>query len=318
MIFSLHLATVPPFIRKGCYVLKEQGLLPVGATIKDPFGERYWVRDCLGVGRSSVVYLVSDRNQHKKFALKEVINPSEQSRTRLVQECELLKLLKHPALPRVYHVFEHKKLQRVYMLMEYIEGQDLEALRLEQPGKRFPLDKVVSMMAPVVDAITYLHTQDPPIVHRDIKPANIIVPTNGSEAVLVDFGTAKQYIPDGTITMFLSPGSPGYAALEQHSPGSKTNFRTDVYGLGATIYALLTGLIPLDAVMRIAAGKDRDPLKPVSELVPDVPEHVSRAVSRAISIYNHERYPSVAAFWRAFLGHETSEQEEEEQVPLVP
>ncbi|HZS75929.1 MAG TPA: serine/threonine-protein kinase [Ktedonobacteraceae bacterium] len=301
-------------------MLKIQGILPVGATIKDPFGERYWVRDCLGVGRSSVVYLVSDRNQHKKFALKEVINPSEQARTRLVQECELLKLLKHPALPEVYHVFEHKKYQRVYMLMEYIQGQDLEALRREQPDKRFPLEKVISLMAPVVDAITYLHTQNPPIVHRDIKPANIIVPTNGSVAVLVDFGTAKQYIPDGTITMSVAPASPGYAALEQHSPGSKTNLRTDVYGLGATIYALLTGLIPLDAVLRITTGKDRDPLKPIGELVSDLPEHVAQAVTRAISIYNHERYPSVAAFWRAFLGHEPTdeEQEEEKQLSLVP
>lgn len=320
MLDDLHLScltVVSPFIHRRWTVLKIQGILPVGATIKDPFGERYWVRDCLGLGRSSVVYLVSDRKQHKKFALKEVINPSEQARTRLVQECELLK---HPALPEVYHVFEHKKYQRVYMLMEYIQGQDLETLRLEQPGKRFPLEKVISLIAPVVDAITYLHTQKPPIVHRDIKPANIIVPANGSEAVLVDFGTAKQYISDGTITMPVAPASPGYAVLEQHSPGSKTNLRTDVYGLGATIYALLTGFIPLDAVLRITTGNDRDPLKPVSELVPDIPEHVSQAVSRAISIYNHERYSSVAAFWRACLGHEPSEQEQEEekQLSLVP
>jgi serine/threonine protein kinase len=135
-------------------------------------------------------------------------------------------------------------------------------------------------------------------VHRDIKPDNIIVPMDGGEAVLVDFGTAKEFISDGTTTVFRH-GSPGYAPIEQYSPGSRTNLRTDVYGLGATLYTLLTGITPFDAIARLTAENGTDPLKPVSAIVPDIPRSVSNAIQCALSIYNYNRFSSVAAFWEA-------------------
>jgi len=280
-------------------MLKEQTTLPVGANVQDTYGDRYRIEKLLGKGGFGAVYLVSDRRvkQHA-FALKELIEPSGQDRDRLLFECEILKRLDHPALPRVYHVFEYEKLKRLYLLMAYIKGRNLEDLREEQPGKRFPLIIALTIMDPIVDALIYLHSQEPPIVHRDIKPDNIIVPMDGREAVLVDFGTAKEFVQDGTTTIFRH-GSPGYAPIEQYSPGSRTNQRTDVYGLGATLYTLLTGVTPVDAIARITAENGVDPLKPVRAYVPDIPPAVNNAIQCALARHNQHRFSSVEAFWRA-------------------
>src|ERR1700680_2664032 len=256
----------------------KQRPLPVGATVQDTYGDRYRIKGFLGKGGFGAVYLVNDRHfQEHEFALKELIEPGGYDRERLLFECELLKRLDHPSLPRVYHVFEYEKLKRVYLLMEYIKGKNLEDLRVEQPNGRFPLKLALTIMAPIVDALSYLHQQEPPIVHRDIKPDNIIVPMDGGEAVLVDFGTAKEFFSDATTTVFRH-GSPGYAPIEQYSPGSRTNLRTDVYGLGATLYTLLTGVTPPDAIARITAENGVDPLKPVSALVLGIPKAVSNAI----------------------------------------
>ena len=280
-------------------MLQEQMTLPVGATVQDTYGDRYRIKALLGKGGFGAVYLVNERNiQEHDFALKELIEPSGHDHERLIFECEILKRLDHPSLPRVYHVFEYEKLKRVYLLMEYIKGKNLEDLREEQLNKRFPLKVALAIMAPIVDALIYLHRQEPPIVHRDIKPDNIIVPLDGDKAVLVDFGTAKEFISDGTTTVFRH-GSPGYAPIEQYSPGSRTNLRTDVYGLGATLYTLLTGITPVDAIARLTAENGADPLKPAIEIVPDIPRSVSNAIQCALSIYNHNRFSSVAAFWEA-------------------
>lgn len=280
-------------------MLQEQTTLPIGATIQDVNGERYRVEKLLGKGGFGAVYLVRDRlTQEHQFALKELIEPSEHDYERLIFECETLKRLDHPALPRVYHVFEYAKLRRVYLLMEYVRGKNLEDLREEQPNFRFPLKVALAIMTPIVNALSYMHSQNPPIVHRDIKPDNIIVPMDGGEAVLVDFGTAKEFVQDGTTTVFRH-GSPGYAPVEQYSPGSRTNLRTDVYGLGATLYTLLTGVTPVDAIARLTAENGKDPLKPAHEIVPDIPSSASNALQCALSIYNYNRFSSVAEFWKA-------------------
>lgn len=280
-------------------MLSEQTTLPVGATVQDMNGDRYRVEKLLGKGGFGAVYLVRDRlTQEHQFALKELIEPGEHDYERLLFECETLKRLDHPALPRVYHVFEYTRLRRVYLLMEYIRGKNLEDLREEQPDFRFPLKVVLAIMGPIFDALGYLHGQNPPIVHRDIKPDNIIVPMDGGEAVLVDFGTAKEFVQDGTTTIFRH-GSPGYAPIEQYSPGSRTNLRTDIYGLGATLYTLLTGVTPVDAIARLTAENGKDPLKPVIEIVPDIPRPVNNAIQCALSIYNHNRFSSIEQFWEA-------------------
>src|SRR6266566_856135 len=296
-----------------CSVLQERMTLPVGATIPHPGGGRYVIEGLLGTGGFGAVYLVRDRRiKQRLFALKESIDPNKRDRERFIFEAEVLKRLNHVALPHVYQVFENEKLKRVYMLMDYIQGRDLEALLKGQPERCFSLPLVMAIMTPIVDALIYLHGQDPPIVHRDIKPANIIVPAKGGEAVLVDFGIAKEYILDNTTTV-IRHGSPGYAAPEQY--GSGTNPRTDIYGLGATFYTLLTGTVPVDAIARVTGSKGIDPLVPVHLVVPSVSWATAMAIEKAMSISSDDRFNSVEDFWREL---NTVTQKQQVVSPLLP
>ena len=280
---------------------QEPFILPARVSVRDPRGNRYVIESVLGKGPFGGVYLVREwGTRHDLFALKEVINPDKNARERFAFECEVLKRLNHRALPRVHSVFENDKLKRVYLLMDYIAGQNLEVLRGEQPGKCLSMPVVQVLMAPIVDALLYLHAQDPPIVHRDIKPANIIVPAAGGEAMLADFGSAKEYVP-GAATTVVGRRSPGYAALEQYSSG--TNPATDVYGLGATCYALLTGSAPIDAPARFLGMMSTgvDPLKPANLLKPAIPPAVAEALQRAMALKIDDRFQSVEGFWQAVM-----------------
>src|SRR5205085_982335 len=174
----------------------------------------------------------------------------------------------------------------------------------QQPGRRFSFPQVLTLIAPIMDAVSYLHSQNPPILHRDVKPSNIIAPISGGETVLVDFGIAKQYDKDSTTTA-IRTCSPGYAAPEQYSTGTST--RTDVYALGATLYALLTGTVPADALYRMTqqgCGHD-DPLEPISKLVPTIPQHVAEAIHRALAINSNGRFSSVEEFCQALNANST-------------
>ena len=281
---------------------QEQLILPRGVTVVEPGGDRYVIEGTLGKGAFGAVYLVKERDgTHNLFALKEVINPNKEDRERFAFEGEVLKRLHHSALPRVHHVFENDKLKRVYLLMDYIAGKNLEVLRGEMPDKCFSLPQTLLLMAPIVDALKYLHTQDPPIVHRDIKPANIIVPNGRGEAMLADFGSAKEYVP-GTATTTLNRRSPGYAALEQYRTG--TTPATDVYGLGATLYALLTGSVPLDAPSRLVASlRGADPIKLANRLMPTIPQAVAEALHKALAIKVGDRFETVDEFWEVLTAH---------------
>lgn len=273
-----------------------QVTLPIGSIVR----ARYAVEGVLGKGGSGAVYLVRDQRVHGNlFALKELIDPNKQDRERFLFEAEVLKRLDHPALPRIYSVLEEDERQHMYMLMDYIEGQNLERLRQQLPGQRLPSSNLITTLTPIVDVLTYLHTRQPPILHRDIKPANIIVPTSGSGAMLVDFGIAKEYDEDSTTTA-VRRCSPGYGAPEQYGRG--TNIITDVYGLGATCYALLTGVVPTDALSRMTqlGGNEADPLLPIEQLVANVPVSVAEAVYKAMSINGNARFATVAQFWQAF------------------
>lgn len=229
-----------------------------------------------------------------------MINPNAEERASFVFEGEILTRLHHKALPRVHRVFENDKLMRMYVLMDYIKGQDLEALRERQPDRCFPLVLVLTMMNPIANALIYLHAQKPPVVHRDIKPANIIIPDGGGEAMLVDFGSAKEYRADA-ITSIVGHRSPGYAAPEQYRTG--TTPATDIYGLAAMVYALLTGVAPVDAPSRIARSwsEGADPLKLANILKPEIPVGVAHTLERALSLQIADRWKTVEEFWQSLL-----------------
>ncbi len=272
-----------------------QAILPNGTIVQ----ERYVIEKLLGRGGFGAVYLVRDqRVRGNLFALKEIIDASKQERERFAFEGELLKRLDHRSLPRIYRAFDDEKSARAYILMDYIEGSNLEVLRTQQPEKRFSTEQALDIMLPIFEAVGYLHRQDPPIIHRDIKPSNIIVPEADDDAVLVDFGIAKEYSVDATTTA-VRRCSPGYGAPEQYAKG--TNPRTDIYGLAATLYALLTGAVPIDAFYRMTqiGGKKHDPLEPVTQQAPSVPQSVSDAIQRAMAINSGDRFASVEEFWQA-------------------
>lgn len=270
--------------------------LPGGVVIRGRRGKQYVIEGLLGRGKESIVYLVRDRsNKDQVFALKEFINPEDEARSHLKFEAELLTRLRHPSFPHIYEIFENVELQRVYMLMDYIMGKDLEALREEQPEQRFSLPLTLILLTPIFSAVSYLHRQDPPIVHRDIKPANMIVPVGAGEAMLVDFGIAKEYVQNKATMNVFRYGTAGYAAPEQYGKG--TNQQTDIYALGATLYTLLTGKVPTDALMRSVELRNRDLLKSAYEVNPDVPVAVSDVIERAMQLRYQDRYATVDEFW---------------------
>jgi serine/threonine protein kinase len=290
---------------------QQQITLPPGATVRDVDGDRYVIEGLLGIGGFGAVYLVRSRqNKDELFALKEVIDPNQRDHERFMFESEVLKRLNHRALPHVYSVFEHEKLRRVYMLMKYVPGRNLEDLLKEQPEQCFSLPLTLAIIAPIVDALIYLHHQEPPIVHRDIKPANIVVPSKGEEAVLVDFGIAKEYVAEKTTTI-IRHGSPGYAALEQY--GSGTTPRTDIYALGATLYTLLTGTVPPDAITRVTEQKKEDPLTPLIFLAPTLSVAVAETIQHAMNINSEDRFETVEEFWNELTELASTDVEPEEQ-----
>ncbi|GCE12088.1 serine/threonine protein kinase [Tengunoibacter tsumagoiensis] len=273
---------------------------------------RYRVEELLGKGGFGAVYLVRDtRLEGNVFALKEIVDASQRERESFTLEGELLKRLNHPSLPAVYRTFEDEKRRRAYILMDYIAGPNLEIVRKEMPEHRLSLSMVMGTMAPIIEAVSYLHHLEPPIVHRDIKPSNIIIPGTGEGAVLVDFGIAKEYDMDATTTA-IRRCSPGYGAPEQYASG--TNPQTDLYGLAATFYTLLTGEVPIDALYRMTqiGSKRGDPLQPVHEIMPDIPLFVSDALQRALSIRSEDRFATVEEFWQAL------QEKTIERIPLTP
>lgn len=285
-----------------------QAKFPNGKVVR----QRYIVEELLGTGGFGAVYRVRDRRvKTNLFALKELIEPNKYERESFRFETEILTKLDHPALPRVYRGFEDEKNNRLYMLMDYVDGVNLEKLRRRQPEKRFALPQVLKMMAPIISATTYLHAQNPPIIHRDIKPANIIVTTSGEGSVLVDFGIAKMYELDSTTTA-VRHCSPGYGAPEHYAHGTDT--RTDIYSLAATFYTILTGTTPIDSLYRMTwlSSKGVDPLKSAHEVAPDVPPAVADVLTRAMAINSNNRYATVEEFW------DTLNEAVPESLPVLP
>ncbi len=252
------------------------------------------VESLLGKGSFGSIYLVRDQHTSQKlFVLAELINPNDQESYRFTLDYVSLTLFRDQALPQVQYVFNDAKLNRAYLLMSYIEEPNLEILRLQQPEQCFPLIQVMAHMAPVVNAVSYLHHQDPPVIHRDIQPT-IIIPANADGSVLVMLGITKEYDSTTTTLDYLAPG---YGAPEQYR--KEYSARSDIYGLGATCYSLLTGSIPPDALHRSTqlSNGEIDPLKPLNEVIPTIPTCVTEAIQRAMSINADDRYLSVEQFW---------------------
>jgi eukaryotic-like serine/threonine-protein kinase len=256
---------------------------------------RYVVEDVLRERSFGAVYLVRDvRSKRNLFVLKEVARPGSKERHQIAFGSRLFKRLDHPALPRIYQIFKDGRRGPVYMLMDYIEGPNLEILRQGQPEQRFSLHHAITLIAPIMDAVTHLHSQHHPIIHGNIKPSNIIARKENDAPVLVGFSLVEEYD-----TGSIPTAAHGYRAPEKYS--GEIDPRIDIYALGAVLYTLLSGTIPADALNRLTQldMKEPDPLLPVNQITPGVPTTTAGAIHRAMSIHKNDRFSTVEHFWEA-------------------
>src|SRR5262245_27479227 len=263
--------------------------------------DRYLVMRLLGQGGMGAVYQATDRKFGNAVALKETFYNDLQLRKAFSHEARLLNRLRHAALPVVTDYFAIG--ERQFLVMQYIPGKDLEQLladRKTQGQGVFMASQVIRWADQLLDALEYLHSQKPPIIHRDIKPTNLKLTPRG-EVILLDFGLAKGIVTHPSqVSQSIRGYTPNYASLEQIR-GTGTDARSDIYSIGATMYHLLTGEMPQDALTRIAAilMSQPDPLKPVSSMNPTVPASVTQVIEKAMSPHPDQRYSSAAAMRQA-------------------
>ncbi len=204
----------------------------------------YRIERVLGSGGFGHVYLSIDLRSNQQYALKEYLVSGPGGQEQLQHEAQMLSKLHHPNLPMFHDAFSERG--RYYIVLSYIEGNDLtDLLRLARMrNEAIPLARLLNWMITICDAVTFLHSQRPPVIHRDIKPDNIRVTSDGT-AILVDLGNAKA-AADGirTLLFIRHQGTPGYAPPEQYPGGAGTDIRSDVYALGGTLYFALTTYEP--------------------------------------------------------------------------
>ncbi|HWW75035.1 MAG TPA: serine/threonine-protein kinase, partial [Pyrinomonadaceae bacterium] len=259
---------------------------------------RYRVTRQIGRGGMGAVYVATDERFNSTVAVKQTFFSDDPALGRAFErEAVLLNRLRHPALPKVSDHFVEAEGQ--FLVMEYIGGMDLGEL-LKKRGGWFPVADVLAWAFELLDALEYLHTQEPPVVHRDIKPQNI-KRTEEGRMVLLDFGLAKGAPATATMTGSVVGYSLHYAPLEQVQ-GTGTDTCSDIYSLGATLYHLLTGEAPVSALSRAASvvNNEADPLRPAHVVQPHVPVEVSRCIRRAMSQKAALR-PQTAAEMRELL-----------------
>ncbi len=271
-------------------------MLEAGAVLQ----ERYEVLKPIGQGGMGAVYLASDQRLGSTVALKETFFNDPLLLSAFKREARLLAGLKHAAMPKVIDHFADGDGQ--FLVMEFIAGDDLEALLKKRDGP-FSVDEVLEWTDQLLDALDYLHSQNPPVIHRDIKPQNLKL-TSRSQIVLLDFGLAKGTAAGMTITnptASLFGYTPSYAPLEQIQ-GSGTDAKSDLYSLAATVYHMLTATKPVDALTRASAfvNGGSDPLAPANEVNLLIPDSVSGVLMQALALKRDER-PSSAAEMRRML-----------------
>ncbi len=251
------------------------------------FNNRYRIVKLLGQGGFGAVYRAWDSNLNKPCALKENLDVSPEAQRQFTREATVLANLSHPNLPRVTDHFILPG-QGQYLVMDFVEGDDLASI-LRQRGP-VPPEQAIAWTLQVADALSYLHTRQPPVVHRDIKPANIRITPDG-RAMLVDFGLVKIYNAQLRTTMGARAVTPGYAPPEQYGHGS-TDARSDLYALGATLYNIMTGQDPLESVQRMSGAQ----MRPVNQINPRINPAVGAAIERAMRLDPNQRFQSVAEF----------------------
>jgi outer membrane protein assembly factor BamB/tRNA A-37 threonylcarbamoyl transferase component Bud32 len=268
------------------------GQLQAGATLQD----RYLILGILGAGGMSSVYKGRDLhfpNVTKLVAVKEMVNLAadptmhEMIVRNFEREADLLATLSHPAIPRIFDYFSQAS--NSYLVMEFIEGKDLEAL-LQEAQEFLSEQQVVTWALELCDVLGYLHGHKPqPVVFRDIKPSNIMVDQH-NHIRLIDFGIARVFQPGQKGTMI---GTEGYSPPEQYR--GEASPAGDIYALGATLHHLLTRRDPrAEAPFSFAE-------RPVRQINQAISPELEALINRSLAYDPKDRFPTAEAMRDALL-----------------
>lgn len=242
---------------------------------------KYEILKEIGRGGMSVVYLAMDKHLNKQWAVKEIRKKGNGKNDEIIVnsllvEANMMKKLDHPALPRIVDIID--KGVTIYVVMDYIEGESLDKI-LNEFGAQ-PEELVVNWAKQLCDALSYLHSQKPPIIYRDMKPANVMLKPEGNIKI-IDFGIAREYkeqnLADTTVL-----GTKGYAPPEQYS--GQTDPRSDIFALGMTMHHLLTGVDP----------RSSEAYAPVRQWNPELSEGIEIIIDRCVEPASENRYQSCA------------------------
>lgn len=253
-------------------------------------GGKYRIEKVLGQGGFGITYLATQDILNRKVAIKEfffkefceredgtnTITLGTQSNKatvekflkKFIKEAQTISALHHPNIVQIHDIFRENN--TAYYVMEYIDGKSLGDIVKIQGA--LPETKAVEIIKKVAVALDYIHAQN--INHLDVKPNNIMVRHNDGEVILIDFGVAKQYdeeTKEGTTTTPVGI-SHGYSPSEQYKRNGVSSFspESDIYSLGATLYKLVTGITPPEAIEVAQEG------------LPEMPSHISDACKSVI------------------------------------
>lgn len=280
----------------------QQGLRP-GTILRD---NTYRIEKVIGQGGFGITYLATDLNLELKVAIKEFFPKDycdregatshvtlgtrsteefvDRLKVKFLKEARNIAKFKNPSIIRILAAFEENN--TAYYVMEYIEGSTLSEM-VKRSGPLAP-EQALEYIGKVGGALEYIHAKK--INHLDVKPANIMVRAFDNEPILIDFGLSKQYDREGHQTSTTPTGiSHGYAPMEQYKAGGVKEFspQTDLYSLAATLYYILTGVVPPQA----------PELVDESLTFPDtMPASMIGAISKAMSSGRKNRHESVRAF----------------------
>ncbi|MGD2047886.1 MAG: serine/threonine-protein kinase [Chloroflexota bacterium] len=271
---------------------RRQGLLQAGAVLQD----RYQIVDTLGVGGFSSVYKARDMHfpaVTRLCAVKEMVHLNRDPKVREMatasfeREASILATLDHAAVPDVYDFFTES--DRSYLVLEYIHGQDLEALLNEQQTF-FPVENVIDWTIQLCEVLEYLHKHEPsPVVFRDLKPSNVMLDRHG-KIRLIDFNIAKVFQTGLKGTMI---GTEGYSPPEQYR--GEASPAGDIYALGATFHHLLTRQDP-----RTEPPFSFDE-RPIRSANPEVPREFEAILQRCLAYNVSDRFQNVAELRQALI-----------------
>jgi serine/threonine-protein kinase len=279
LVRSTHLQSPPPLER---------------ASMPSSMG-RYELLEPIGRGAMGFVYLGRDPKINRIVALKAVdlaaeVEPDEldEARKNFLREAEIAGQLSHPNIVTIYDVGETEGL--AYIAMEYLRGRHMS--EFATPERLLPVPVVLELLSRTADALDYAHSRN--IVHRDIKPANIMYDSVSDGLKITDFGIAR-LIDVGRTRTGIVLGTPAFMSPEQLD-GKNVNGHTDLFALGVSLYQLLTGHLPfrgasMTKLMFVIAN---EPHQSVTELRPDLPEHLNEVVDRALAKDPTERFQSGA------------------------